>query len=219
MNAPFRIFIGWDSGQPECAEVLAFSLRRHSSIPLEIRFLKLSELPFERPRDPLQSTDFTYTRFLAPHLCDYEGRALFMDSDMLCLGDIRPLAEIDLDPFALRVVQHDYNPANTVKMNGKIQTAYFRKNWSSLMLMNCEKLRLWSRDAVQTRSGKYLHQFEDISDDAIGALPRDWNRLDERDEETRLIHYTNGGPWLENYSGHPHAAVWFDYRDQWRRSL
>ena len=213
MNKPFRIFIGWDSRQAESADVLAYSLQRHSSIPLDVRFLKLSELEFSRPHDPLQSTEFTYTRFLPPKLCDYEGHALFLDSDMLCLTDIRELAELEMEPYALRVVKHDYNPSNTVKMDGKIQTTYPRKNWSSLMLMNCARLKLWTHEIVQNQTGAYLHRFEDIPDDAIGTVPATWNSLDTRDSDTCLIHYTNGGPWFEAYRDHPHGAVWFDYRN------
>src|SRR4051812_15703152 len=111
-----RIFIGWDSRFPEPADVLAYSLRKYSSIPLEIHYLKLNELSFERSHDPLQSTEFTYTRFLAPHLCNFQGKAVFLDNDMLCLGDVKQLDELDMSDLALRVVKHDYQPENSVKM-------------------------------------------------------------------------------------------------------
>ncbi len=213
-----RVFIGWDSRFPEPADVLAYSLRKHSSIALEIRYLKLAELPLRRAHDPLASTEFTYSRFLVPWLCNYQGTALFMDNDMLCLGDIKELAELDMRPYALRVVKHDYHPTNTVKMYGCPQTTYPRKNWSSLMLMDCAKLRLWTREVVETQSGAYLHRFQDIPDEQIGDLPRTWNTLDWMDEHTRLIHYTNGGPWFEAYRNHPHADVWYQARDEMYRA-
>jgi lipopolysaccharide biosynthesis glycosyltransferase len=209
-----RIFIGWDSRFPEPADVLAYSLRKFSSIPLDIRFLKLSELDFHRAHDPLQSTEFTYTRFLVPHLCGYQGKAIFMDNDMLCLGDIRQLDDLDMSGYALRVVQHDYQPTNTVKMYGCVQTSYPRKNWSSLMLMRCDRLRLWTKKLVETQTGAYLHRFQDIPDELIGELPKTWNTLDWMDEQTQLIHYTNGGPWFEQYRDHPHADVWYRMRDE-----
>ena len=68
-----RIFIGWDSREAECTDVLAYSLKKQATIPLDIRYLKLAELDFDRPLDPLQSTEFTYSRFLVPYLCQYEG--------------------------------------------------------------------------------------------------------------------------------------------------
>lgn len=208
-----RIFIGWDSRFPEPADVLAHSLRQHATIPLDIHYLKLDELHLRRAHDPLASTEFTYSRFLVPALCDFRGTALFLDNDMLCFGDVRELAELPMDGLALRVVKHDYTPANAVKMYGCPQTSYPRKNWSSMMLMNCDRLRVWSRETVETQSGAYLHRFEDIPDAEIGDLPRTWNTLDWMDDSTKLIHYTNGGPWFDEYRDHPHAAVWYRARD------
>ena len=139
-----------------------------------------------------------------------------MDCDMLCLGDIAELDRLDMAPYALRVVQHDYRPTATTKMDGKAQTVYPRKNWSSLMLMNCAKLRLWTKSVVETHSGAYLHRFQDISDEEIGELPRTWNTLDWMDESTKLIHYTSGGPWFEQCADHPYGAIWLEWRDRYR---
>ena len=212
-----RIFIGWDSRFPEPADVLRYSLLKHSSIPLDIQYLKLTELDINRKHDPLASTEFTYSRFLVPHLCNFQGKALFLDNDMLCLGDVKEIADLDMSYYALRVVKHDYQPGNTVKMYGAVQTSYPRKNWSSMMLMDGGKLRLWTKDIVETQTGAYLHRFQDIPDDRIGELPKTWNTLDWMDDNTKLIHYTNGGPWFEQYLNHPHAAIWFKYRDESRR--
>ena len=212
-----RIFIGYDSREAECADVLAYSLRRHTSIPLEIRYLNLADLDFRRPWDPLQSTEFTYTRFLVPWLCDYQGKAIFMDCDMLCLGDIKELNDLDVDSYAVRVVQHDYRPSASIKMDGQVQTVYPRKNWSSLILMNCARLRLWTKDVVETQSGASLHRFQDIPDELIGAIPPTWNTLDWMDERTKLIHYTSGGPWFEQCRDHAYGDIWFKYRDACRR--
>ena len=212
----FRIFIGYDSRFAEPADVLAYSFRKHSSIPLDIRYLKLNELGLNRTHDPLASTEFTYTRFLVPHLCNFSGPALFVDNDMLTFGDVAEIAQLDMSNLALRVVQHDYQPGNTVKMYGAVQTSYPRKNWSSMMLMNCNKLKIWSKETVETQTGAFLHRFQGIPDEQIGELPTTWNTLDWMDDTTQLIHYTNGGPWYEQYLDHPHAAVWFKYRDEYR---
>jgi hypothetical protein len=213
-EAMFKIFIGWDSRFPEPADVLRYSLLKDSSIPLDIHYLKLDELDLHRMNDPLASTEFTYSRFLVPYLCNYRGKALFLDNDMLCLGDIREIAELDMAQFALRVVKHDYQPTNAVKMYGCPQTSYPRKNWSSMMLMDCGKLKLWTKKVVETQTGAYLHRFQDIPDSQIGDLPKTWNTLDWMDERTKLIHYTNGGPWFEEYRDHPHADVWMKMRDE-----
>lgn len=213
-----RIFIGWDSRFPEPADVLRYSLLEHASIPLDIRYLKLHELGLERPHDPRASTEFTYSRFLVPHLCGFSGKAIFMDSDMLCFSDIRELDDLDMGGLALRVVKHDYRPDNTVKMHGCEQSAYPRKNWSSLMVMSCDRLRIWSKAVVATQTGAFLHRFQGIPDEGIGDIPVAWNSLDRMDGGTRMIHYTNGGPWLEAYRDHPHADAWFRARDAMRDS-
>ena len=218
-----RVFIGYDSTINIDAKVLKYSLEKHSSQPLDTSFLVLKDIVqehgFSRAHDPLASTEFTYTRFLPPFLCGYSGIALFMDSDMLCFADIMELLNMDMSRYWLRVVKHDYNPTATVKMDGRPQTAYPRKNWSSLMLMNCEKLTMWTKEAVETQSGAWLHRFETIPDEHIGDIPKTWNTLDWYDETTKLVHYTEGGPWFEERKDHPYGDVWFQYRDEYLATL
>jgi hypothetical protein len=214
------IFIGWDSRFPEPADVLAQSIRDHASVRVRIRFLKYAELQrdhgFDRAHDPLASTEFTYTRFLVPFLKGYRGKALFLDNDMLCLGDVAELDRLDMGPYALRVVQHDHRPQEAVKMYGCPQTSYLRKNWSSLMLMDCSRLTLWTKVVVESASGAYLHRFQDIPDSLVGTVPPEWNHLDRRDATTKLVHWTSGGPWFEEYRDCPHALLWLEARDRLR---
>lgn len=213
-----KIFIGYDSRWPECADVLRYSLKKHSSISLDITYLVLNDLiqkhKFQKEHDPLSSTEFTYTRFLVPYLCNYKDYALFMDSDMVCFSDIAEIQNFLLSDFALRVVKHDYYPTNPIKMDGQIQTSYPRKNWSSFMYMNCAKLKIWTKKVVEMASGAYLHRFKDIPDKEIGDFPLAWNCLDWMDNFTKMIHYTNGGPWLKSYEKHPYGHIWYNYRDQ-----
>src|SRR5437588_411598 len=141
MPDPFRIFIGFDQREPEAYEVAKFSLARRASIPVAVEPIKLADLRarglYTRDADPLASTEFTYSRFFTPYLAGYAGWALFCDCDFLWLGDIAGLVEYTRTPKALYCVQHDYTPKETTKMDGKPQTTYPRKNWSSLMLFNC----------------------------------------------------------------------------------
>jgi hypothetical protein len=203
-----KIFIGYDSRMPVASDVLVHSLRKHSSVPLDIRFLRKDELGFDRP-DPLASTEFTYTRFLVPFLCGFKGTALFMDCDMLCSSDVSELFELDMSKFALRVVKHDHNPVESVKMDGRIQTRYPRKNWSSLMLMDCSRLTCWTREAVLTRPAAWLHRFEPIPDPLIGEIDPTWNVLDYPRDDTKLLHMTSGGPWFKGYEDCPGAQAWY----------
>lgn len=214
MPAP-RIYIGFDSRMPIASEVLEYSLRKNSSEPLDIRLLKLPELDLHRPHDPLASTEFTYTRFLVPHLCGFKDTALFMDNDMLCFGDVSTLFKLDMADYWIRCVKHEQKPSTTIKMDGRTQTSYPRKNWSSFMLLNCEKLTAWTKEAVETKPASWLHRFEPVPDDKIGEIPKTWNTLDWYDQTTDLVHYTEGGPWFERCKDHPYGKVWFEYRDEY----
>jgi lipopolysaccharide biosynthesis glycosyltransferase len=211
-----RIFIGYDPTQHIAYEVLKYSLEKHTTEPLDIQPIDADKLTdFKRPVDPLASTPFTYTRFLVPWLCDYEGIGLFMDSDMVALGDISELFALPMEGLALRVRQHDYNPAETTKMGGKVQTQYPRKNWSSLMLMNNAELKIWTKEAVETQSGAWLHRFEEIPDEKIGDISEEWNVLDHMTGPTKLLHYTSGGPWLPGCEDADHADLWHRYREEY----
>ncbi|MEJ7824201.1 MAG: hypothetical protein WKF48_02160 [Solirubrobacteraceae bacterium] len=215
MTPPHRVFIGYDPSQHISFEVLRYSLVKHATEPLDIQAIDAEQIPdWGRPIDPLASTPFTYTRFLVPWLMGYEGIALFMDGDMLALGDISELFHLPMDGLALRVRQHDYNPEATVKMGGKVQTQYPRKNWSSLMLMDCAKLGAWTKEAVETQSGAWLHRFEAISDEQIGDISEEWNVLDHMTGPTKLLHYTSGGPWLAGCEDADHADLWRAHREE-----
>ena len=219
MAEPHRIYIGYDPSQDISFEVLRYSLEKHATEPIEVNKIDAEQLTdWGRPVDPLASTPFTYTRFLVPYLCDYQGTALFMDSDMLALGDITELFKLDMDGLALRVRKHEYNPEATVKMGGKVQTQYPRKNWSSLMLMNNSELTAWSMDAVSTQSGAWLHRFEPIDDEKIGDISEEWNVLDHIDGDCKLLHYTSGGPWLAGCEDADHADLWHKYREEYERA-
>jgi len=216
MSSSHRVFIGYDPSQHISFQVLRYSLQKHTTQELDIRAIDAEKIPdWGRPIDPLASTPFTYTRFLVPWLCDYEGIALFMDGDMLALGDVSELFALSMDDLALRVRQHDYNPEATVKMGGKVQTQYPRKNWSSLMLMNCAKLGAWTKEAVETQTGAWLHRFEAIGDEQIGDISEEWTGLDHMTGPTKLLHYTSGGPWLAGCEDADHADLWHEYREEY----
>ena len=135
------VYIGWDSREPIAADVCRHSILEHATIPVDIVMLKQDELRkrnlYWRDVDKLASTEFTFTRFLVCELNQFEGMAIFMDSDMVMLTDIAELMK-EVDPNkAVSCVQHDYTPPPGIKMDGQQQLAYPRKNWSSMVVYNC----------------------------------------------------------------------------------
>jgi lipopolysaccharide biosynthesis glycosyltransferase len=224
-DGPIRVFVGWDSREPEAFEVCAHSLTRHASIPVTVTPIKQQELRnqklYWRDRDPLASTEFTYTRFLTPLLAGFQGHALFCDCDFLWTGDIAELVAL-IDPAkAVSCVQHDHRPPEQTKMDDAIQTRYPRKNWSSLMLFNCRhrSVRQLTAETVNTQTGAYLHRMQWVAEDEVGAIPETWNWLEGWSAKPaqgtpKVIHYTRGGPWFEKWRDADYADLW---RDEWAR--
>ena len=215
-----RVFIGYDSRETVAYGVLAHSINRQASQPVAIAPVMLGQLEgvFRRERNPLQSTEFSFSRFLVPWMCDYQGWAVFMDCDMLMRADIAGLWKLRDERYAVQVVKHVHVPKEDTKFLGAVQTKYEKKNWSSVMLMNCAKCRALTPEYVNTASGLELHQFKWLGNDAlIGELPSGWNHLVEYDPpraDASLLHYTIGGPWFEEYRNSQYAGEWFAERDR-----
>jgi hypothetical protein len=208
-----NIFIGWDAKETIAYHVLSHSIITRSSVPVSITPVNRANLrrEYQRPRGEKDSTDFSNSRFIVPHLMDYKGWAIFMDCDMLCLGDIAELWDQRDSSKAVIVKQHNYVPRETTKFLGQEQTVYERKNWSSLMLMNCGECQVLTKQAVNSQPGLWLHRFGWVDDSQIGAIKGSWNHLvgvDAEDPEAKLPHYTLGGPW-HGYNDVEFAREWF----------
>jgi lipopolysaccharide biosynthesis glycosyltransferase len=208
------LFVGYDPREAVAFSVLAHSIQARATQPVSIAPLMLSQLKgvLTRERHPLQSTDFSFSRFLTPYLSDYAGWSLFMDCDMLVLEDIASLWALRDERYAVMVVKHDHVPQETTKFLGEPQTRYEKKNWSSVMLFNNAKCRALTPAYVNTASGLALHQFKWLNDDAlIGALPDRWNHLvgyNAPRADAALVHYTLGGPYFADYTDCEYAQAW-----------
>jgi hypothetical protein len=213
------IFIGYDGRETVAYNVLAHSIQARATQPVSIAPLMLSQLKgvFKRERHPLQSTDFSFSRFLTPHLSGFSGWSVFMDCDMLVLEDIAKLWALRDDRYAVMVIQHDHVPTEERKFLNEPQSKYQKKNWSSVMLFNNARCTALTPDYVNTASGLDLHQFKWLGDDSlIGALPNRWNHLvgyDAPRQDAALVHYTLGGPYFNEYRDCEYAAEWLAERD------
>lgn len=231
------IFVGYDTPHADAFAVCRYSLARRASVELAIHGVQLDAVrkrglywrpTTRRPNGDLwddisehaMSTEFAISRFLTPYLAGHQGWAIFMDCDILALSDIARMLAL-LDPqYAVMCVKHAYAPADGVKMDGKTQTAYARKNWSSVMAFNCEHLanQALTLDMINTVPGRDLHRFCWLRDGEIGELPGEWNWLAGHSAETispALVHYTRGGPWLSGFDAVPFAKEWLGERALW----
>lgn len=209
-----RIFIGFDERETVAWHVLTHSILERSSEPVSFVPLALPNLGklMWREKNPLQSTDFSFSRFLTPFLSAYEGWSLFMDCDMLVLDDISKLWALRDDRFAVMCIKHDHQPAEKVKFLGAPQTPYAKKNWSSVMLFNNARCRALTPEYVNTASGLELHQFKWLENDSlIGDLPEKWNHLvgySSPNTNASNVHFTLGGPYFNEYADCEFSKEW-----------
>jgi hypothetical protein len=210
-----NVYIGYDPKESVAFYTLAHSILRRASIPVAIAPLMRSQLKgiYTRERGPTESTEFSLTRFLVPYLSGYSGWSVFMDCDMLCLADIAELAaQIERQPDkAVLVCKHDYVPRTERKFLGQLQTKYPRKNWSSLMVFNNARCRALSPAYVNSAAGLELHRFAWTEDASIGEIPLEWNWLVGEyppSASAKIVHYTLGGPYFDDYRDCDYAAEW-----------
>lgn len=211
------IAIGYDHRESIAYHVLAHSIMRRASRPIRIIPINLTNLRgiFTRERSPMQSTDFTYARFLTPYLAEDNCVSVFLDCDMLCLTDICELEDLALSNLHsdVLVVKHDYVPSTEDKFLGAKQTIYPCKNWSSVMVFNGH------RQAVKNLTPRYvnhaepmdLHQFKWAQ--SVGSLDPAWNHLVGEytpNPNAKIIHYTLGGPYFAGYEACEWSHAWYE---------
>lgn len=215
-----RIYIGFDARETVAWHVLCHSILARASEPVAFVPLALNNLMplMWREHHALQSTDFSFSRFLTPYLSGFDGWSLFMDCDMLVRDDIAKLWALRDDRYAVMCVKHQHVPKETTKFLDQPQSTYGKKNWSSVMLFNNAQCRALTPEYVNTASGLQLHQFKWLEDDGlIGELPHGWNHLvgyDAPDAAASNVHYTIGGPYFDEFAACEHSAEWFEVKNQ-----
>jgi hypothetical protein len=221
-----KIYIGHDSREQAAYDVATSTLAKHCSIvPEPLRSDRLAERGllrrtvdrrgqmYDLPSNAPCATDFAISRFLTPILAQ-TGWALFVDCDVVFMANPAELLEIADPSKAVMVVKHAQQGGG-YKMDGQVQTVYSRKNWSSVMLFNCDHPanRRLSLSDVNDRPGRDLHGFYWLHDDEIGELPPEWNWLvnvEAKPDNPKIAHFTNGGPWFPTWAGAEHDEIWLE---------
>ena len=213
-----KVYVGYDTREDIAYQVCEHSIKRRNGrteiIPLKQKDLREKGI-YYREVDKLASTEFTFTRFFIPYLNDYKGWAVFCDCDFVWRISPTELEQYCDDSKAVVCVQHDYKPKEGLKMDGQVQLVYPRKNWSSMVLWNCghPKNKMLTPELLNKQTGKFLHRFSWLDDSDIGSLPPIYNWLvgwyqEPKDGTPKILHYTEGGPWFENYRDCEYADVW-----------
>lgn len=208
------IFIGYDPREAVAYHVCANSIIRRSSQPVSMSPLALNILREYEERHTDGSNHFIYSRFLVPHLMRYKGWAIFIDGDMLLREDVTKLWDLKNNKYAAMVVKHNYKTKMTTKYLGSKNEDYPCKNWSSVILWNCEhpKNRILTPEFVQHATGAQLHRFTWLENDTdVGSLPIEWNWLPDEfgtNSNANLLHYTLGTPSFHEFATTPMGDEW-----------
>lgn len=217
------VFVGYDPIEDAAAKMLASSILRRTTmkelkiVPI-VRDQLLVYSICNRPIDPRGSTQFSITRFMVPHLMNFNGIGIFFDCDMLITRDIEEMFELFDSKYAVQLPKHEYEPSTTEKMGGLPQTVYPRKQWSAVVIYNCGHTanKHLTNNIVETSTPKFLHRFEWLMDHEIGSIPLEFNFLvGEQTKTSSLpfnVHHTLGAPIFRDCQD-------VDYADYWKEEF
>lgn len=207
------IFIGYDRREAIAYHVCANSIIRHASQSVAFVPLALNLLGDYKEEHTDGSNHFIYSRFLVPHLTNYQGWAIFIDGDMLIRDDITKLWQMQEEDKAVMVVKHKYATKMTTKYLGSKNENYPCKNWSSVILWNCghPDNKKITPQFVQESAGAQLHRFTWLRAEQVGQLPIEWNWLPDEygvNPGASLCHYTLGTPSFHEFAATPMGDEW-----------
>jgi hypothetical protein len=190
---PVRVFVAATPAEWLPMRVLEFSIRERSSLPVELSAIYSHQRPIPQPQgmENRARTPFSFQRFLIPELCQFKGRAIYMDADMQVFEDIEGLWS---QPFF-------DNHLLTVESGTQGRRSQF-----SVMVLDCERLNWKIEDIVADLDSGAL-EYRTLMKQIGYSVPVTWNSLEHYSAgQTSLLHYTdmNTQPWvsLENPNGH-----------------
>jgi Glycosyl transferase family 8 len=198
IESPIRVYVGSQDEQMLSVQVLAHSIRRHTSMRTEVLPLHQADIRFPMPRDPKNKprTPFSFQRFTIPQLAGYHGRAIYLDSDMLVFRDLRELWTVPFDGADVLAA----SPADPAD----------RRPQFSVMLLDCERLH-WTPqqvidalDSGQLDYTRLMHEMA-LAREVHASIPASWNSLEHYEAgQTGLLHYTD-----------MHSQPWVHPRNRW----
>lgn len=209
---PLQVFIGCDPSQEVAAAVLEHSIVSRCSRPVQVRLLP--PVTSRAPQDPRNHprTKFSFSRFLIPGLCDFRGKALYLDADMQVFGDIAELWRIPFDDKKVLCTSQPVPDA------WKDNPGFRPGRQMSVMLLDCERLD-WDVDRIIDGLDQGEFAYEDLMfdlcivppDEIDDRLPPEWNHLERYEPgATKLVHYTvvPTQPWKND--DNPLREVWHE---------
>lgn len=186
-----KVFIGTAQKFQRCQPVIEYSIRKNTRQAVDIRFIgpELLNVP------PSGCTGFTNMRYAVPELCGFEGFAIYLDVDMLVLGDILSLYSYQ-QPGKWAQMVDGYNEVSIIDcaaMRGVLPP-----------LWQLHHYRKWE---IQSK----------LNGRTANVIPAQWNVKDHATPDAKLIHFTDldRQPWFyDNHACQAACDLWFNYEKE-----
>ena len=201
--ATVRVYVGATPSELLPLKVLEHTIKEHTTLPVQMSFMADLEYPLPKDEKNQPGTKFSFYRFMIPQFTSYQGRALYLDSDMMVFKDIRELWQIPFDGAQVLTVRTEEGAAT--------------KN-HSVLLIDCAAVDWDIRHIVRgLDEGRYDYDrlMRDLCivppDRALARIPYVWNSLDTYQAgATALLHFTalHSQPWTS--TRHPLAKLWVE---------
>lgn len=215
MSDVISIYIGSEPKTEIARKVLEHSVRRHTSAEIEFVPMIGPEWEYDIAGIPV-GTGFSLRRWMIPAHCGFQGRAIYLDADILCFADIEGLWRLpDL-------------PRVDSAVSPVIWTTFQTDKWSprrpvpqtSVMVIDCERAadsRLFHISEVlddlranptKEYYGGVMHASQ-LLPGRIAHVADKWNSLNVYAAgKTRLLHYTKEDQQPHYRPDHPLAHLW-----------
>lgn len=210
-----KVFIGSCIHNLKAEIALEYSIRKHTDREVAITWMRTTmhgDPAFQGWNKFRWGTGFSLFRWVVPELCYFEGKAIYMDVDMLVVGDIGELWDKEIP---------------------EDKALYSIPNNSSVMLMDCAKFKsleyVKPLDVLKKENEGYMGTMMQglHKDNLIAPLDKAWNCFDGEgymNGHTKLIHYTalKTQPWaptphLFDQERHKNFIVygkWLEYYEE-----
>lgn len=178
MSPPLRLFVGSDVYQHNAgAEVaLEASVRKNTKRDVDIVWMRQGSPGWDWGGDIRSgwATPFSMFRWFIPEYCQYEGKAIYMDADMVALRDLEelwkhPIADDKCGAYAGRLPMK-----------------------ADVILWQCERVPPWEREDSKGRHSHVRKLGAALLSGSV--LPAYWDHRDEvtweGPERTGILHWT-----------------------------
>ncbi len=207
-TSTIQIYVGTDRSQRIGLQVLEYSIAKHTQRQFRLHSLEHVTLPEPKDKRQLARTGFSFSRFAIPKLADYQGKAIYMDADMLVFSDIGDLWDIPMNGHKM-LIQSD---VIAQRRAATLFTIRSRPKQTAVSLLDCERLNWNAETIIAGLDGQYTYEelmkeLCILQEHELGySIPPEWNSLEHWNSSTCNLHYTDmqTQPWVSTANQHGH---------------